>query len=154
MPKVHPAADTGPGRLARGRRVSTTLSEMNVVPLVDVMLVLLIIFMVASPMIQRGIDVRLPVATRASQISGERVYVSVTTDYRDKRIVYLGTESIRVDALQERVRQKMEAAVDKKVYLQADRRVLYEDVIGIVDLLKAAGVQDVGLVTDLPERRK
>jgi biopolymer transport protein TolR len=153
MPKVHPAADTGPGRLARGRRVSTTLSEMNVVPLVDVMLVLLIIFMVASPMIQRGIDVRLPVATRASQISGERVYVSMKTDYRDKQIVYLGTEAIRTDVLQERVRQKMEAAVEKKVYLQADRGILYEDVVRIVDILTAAGVQDVGLVTDLPERR-
>jgi biopolymer transport protein ExbD len=153
MPNVHPAADTGPGRLGRGRRVSTSLSEMNVVPLVDVMLVLLIIFMVASPMIQRGIDVRLPVATRASQISGERIYVSVPNDHRQSRMVYLGSEQMRVDVLQERVRQKMEAAAEKKVYLQADRRVLYEDVIKIVDLLKGADVLDVGLVTDIPERR-
>ena len=153
MPTVHPAADTGPGRLARGRRVSTNLSEMNVVPLVDVMLVLLIIFMVASPMIQRGIDVKLPVATRASQISGERVYVSLPSDHRQSRMVFLGNESIRVDVFQERVRQKMEASADKKVYLQADRGVVYEDVVKIVDLLRAAGVTDVGLVTDLPERR-
>jgi biopolymer transport protein ExbD len=150
---VHPAADTGPARLGRGRRVSSSLSEMNVVPLVDVMLVLLIIFMVASPMIQRGIDVRLPVATRASQISGERVYVSLRNDFKSTQTVYLGTEPVRLPLLQERVRQRMEAAAEKKVYLQADRRVVYEDVISIVDLLKAAGVLDVGLVTDLPERR-
>ncbi len=140
MPKVHPASDTGPGRLGRGRRVSTSLSEMNVVPLVDVMLVLLIIFMVASPMIQRGIDVRLPVATRASQISGERVYVTLRRDFPQKQTVWLGTEEIRVSALGERVRQRMEASADKKVYLQGERGVMYDDVIRIIDLLKAAGV--------------
>jgi hypothetical protein len=61
MPKVMPQA-AAPGRAARGRRVATTLAEINVIPLVDVMLVLLIIFMVTAPMLQRGIDVRLPVA--------------------------------------------------------------------------------------------
>jgi biopolymer transport protein TolR len=153
MPKVHQAADTGPGRLGRGRRVSTNLSEMNVVPLVDVMLVLLIIFMVASPMIQRGIDVRLPVATRASNISGERLYVTLRRDFQQKQTVWLGTEEIRVSALGERVRQRMEAAAEKKVYLQGERGVMYDDVVRIIDLLKAAGVSDVGLVTDVPERR-
>ena len=153
MPKVHPAADTGPGRLGRGRRVSSTLSEMNVVPLVDVMLVLLIIFMVASPMIQRGIDVRLPVSTRASQISGERIYVSLENDFREKQAVFVGKELIRLEVLQERMRQMMEASADKKVYLQADRRVVYDDIVKIIDILKAAGVLDVGLVTDIPERR-
>ena len=153
MPKVHQAADTGPGRLGRGRRVSTNLSEMNVVPLVDVMLVLLIIFMVASPMIQRGIDVRLPVATRASQISGERVYVTLKREFQQKQTVWIGTEEIRVAALGERIRQRMEAASAKKVYLQGERGVLYDDVVRIIDLLKGAGVQDVGLVTDVPERR-
>ena len=153
MPKVHPAADTGPGRLARGRRVSSSLSEMNVVPLVDVMLVLLIIFMVASPMIQRGIDVRLPVATRASQISGERVYVTLRRDFPQKQTVRLGTDEIRMSALGERVRQRMEASADKKVYLQGERGVMYDDIVKIIDVLKAAGVSDVGLVTDVPERR-
>jgi biopolymer transport protein TolR len=153
MPKVHQAADTGPGRLGRGRRVSTNLSEMNVVPLVDVMLVLLIIFMVASPMIQRGIDVRLPVATRAANISGERIYVTLRRDFQQTQTVWIGTEGIRVTALGERVRQRMEAAAEKKVYLQGERGVMYDDVVHIIDLLKGAGVQDVGLVTDVPERR-
>jgi len=109
--------------------------------------------MVASPMIQRGIDVRLPVATRASQISGERVYVTLKREFQQKQTVWIGTEEIRVAALGERIRQRMEAASDKKVYLQGERGVMYDDVVRIIDLLKGAGVQDVGLVTDVPERR-
>ena len=75
-------------------------------PLVDVMLVLLIIFMVTAPMIQRGIDVNLPVARRANQIEGERVFVTVPAGYRENGIVYLGEEPMRVDVLQERIRQR------------------------------------------------
>ncbi len=146
MPKVHPAADTGPGRLGRGRRVSTSLSEINVVPLVDVMLVLLIIFMVTAPMIQRGIDVKLPVSVRAAQVAAERVYVTVPVEYREKRIVYLGDESIRVDALQERVRQRMETAARKEVYLQGDGRVQIQELVEVFDRLRAAGVETVGIV--------
>jgi len=109
--------------------------------------------MVASPMIQRGIDVRLPVATRASPIVGERVYVTLRRDFQKNQTVWLGTDEIRVSALGERIRQRMEASADKKVYLQGERGVMYDDVVKIIDLLKAAGVSDVGLVTDIPERR-
>ena len=73
MPKVLPSAPTpGGGRLARSRRVSTTLAEINVIPLVDVMLVLLIIFMVAAPMLQRGVEVNLPVASRSQEIASDQ----------------------------------------------------------------------------------
>ena len=112
MPKVQPAG-AGSSRGGRGRRVATTLSEINVVPLVDVMLVLLIIFMVTAPMIQRGVDVKLPVARRANPIVGERVEVTVPLSYRQNHSVYLGTELVRADVLQERVRQKMETAVTR-----------------------------------------
>jgi len=88
MPKVQ-ATSAAPGR-GRGRRVATSLAEINVVPLVDVMLVLLIIFMVTAPMIQRGVDVNLPVSTKSGQIVNERVFVSVPLTFRQDRAVYLG----------------------------------------------------------------
>src|SRR5947199_4064897 len=118
MPKLQAADDSGSGRLGRRRRVASALSEINVVPLVDVMLVLLIIFMVTAPMIQRGVDVNLPVVQRASAIEGERLFVTVPLEYRQSRIVYLNEERIRVDVLQERMRQAMETNRDKEVFLR------------------------------------
>jgi len=115
--------------------------------------VLLIIFMITAPMIQRGVDVKLPVATRTNQISGERAFITVPINYRRDHLVFLGDEAIRVDALQERVRQKIEHATDKKVYLRGDGGVQYQDLMEVFDRLKAAGVSDVGLVAKLPGDR-
>ena len=151
MPKVQLAAAAG--RRGRGRRVSSSLAEINVVPLVDVMLVLLIIFMITAPMIQRGVDVKLPVAARTAQISGERVFITIPITYRQNQQVYLGDEAIRADVLQERVRQKMETAAEKKVYLRGDGGVQYQELMDVFDRLKAAGVVDVGLVAKLPGER-
>src|SRR5215475_5184709 len=106
MPKVLPSAPTpGGGRLTRARRVSATLAEINVIPLVDVMLVLLIIFMVAAPMLQRGVEVKLPVSARSQEISGERVFVDVPATFRKDRRVFIDKESIGMPALAERLRQ-------------------------------------------------
>jgi len=153
MPKLGPAAGVSSGRMGRSRRVSTSLAEINVVPLVDVMLVLLIIFMVTAPMIQRGIDVNLPVSTRSGQIANERVFVSVPATYRQSRIVYLDSEPIHVEVLQERMRQRMENRTDKEVYLRGDAGLQYQDLVAVFDLLKAAGVQKIGLVNKLPGER-
>ena len=154
MPAVQStAAETGIGRRGRGRRVASSLSEINVVPLVDVMLVLLIIFMVTAPMIQRGIDVNLPVAQRAQAITGERIEVIVPAEYRQNHIVYLGSDPIRKELLQERVRQKMETAAQKDVFLRGDAGVSLGEVVEVTDLLKAAGVEHVGLVTKSPNER-
>jgi biopolymer transport protein TolR len=152
MPKVQPTA-TGMSRGGRGRRVATTLSEINVVPLVDVMLVLLIIFMVTAPMIQRGIDVKLPVARRANPIVGERVEITVPLAYRQNRMVYLGRDLIPAGVLQERVRQKMETATLKDVYVRSDGGVEMQEVMEVFDKLRDAGVANVGLVTRLPSDR-
>ena len=152
MPKVQPAQNA-PGRSGRGRRVASSLAEINVVPLVDVMLVLLIIFMVTAPMIQRGVDLNLPVATRSAQISNERVFVSVPLSFRQDRVVYLADEPIRMEILEERIRQKIEGLPNKEVYLRGDGGVQYQELMEVIDLLKAAGVQTVGLVTKMPGER-
>jgi biopolymer transport protein TolR len=153
VPKVQAAAAASPGRMGRGRRVSSSLSEINVVPLVDVMLVLLIIFMVTAPMIQRGIDVNLPVSRRATQVTGERVFVSIPLTYRQNHQVFLNDERIRVDVLKERIRQKMEHVDDKQVFLRGDAGVEYQELMDVFDRLKDAGVEKVGLVAKLPGER-
>ena len=152
MPSVH-AADAGPQRLARGRRVSTSLAEINVVPLVDVMLVLLVIFMITAPMIQRGVDVNIPVSRRADQITGSRVFVSIPLAFRRDRLVYLNDEPVRLDLLKERVRQKIEGQTDKQVYLRGDAGVQLQELMEVFDRLKEAGVKGVGLVAKLPGER-
>ena len=133
--------------------MTTSLAEINVVPLVDVMLVLLIIFMVTAPMIQRGVEVKLPVATRTNQIVGERIIVTVPLAYRKDRRVFLGEEPIRSDVLEERIRQQMESRSEKRVYLRGDGDILYRELVEVIDRLKAGGVEDVGLVIEPPRRR-
>src|SRR5215472_11907493 len=106
MPKVQPipGASSGRGRRGRSARVSTSLAEINVVPLVDVMLVLLIIFMVAAPMMTQGMPVNLPKAKRAPAITAQQVYVTVPASFAKDRIVQIDKNEIRVDILAERVR--------------------------------------------------
>ena len=137
----------------RSLRPSSSLSEINVVPLVDVMLVLLIIFMVAAPMMQRGLDVNLPVARRAPQISDERVFVTVPITFARDRVVQLDDETIRVDVLEERIRQRMVNRTDKEVFLRGDCGVTLQQMIDVMDRLKAGGVDKVGIVSKLPGER-
>jgi len=149
MPKVH--ADVGgSGRHGRGRRVSSSLAEINVVPMVDVMLVLLIIFMVTAPMIQRGIDVNLPVARRAATVEGERLFVTVPITYRTDGLVYIGQERVSAAALAGRLRERLQAVADKQVYLQGDGAVQLQDLMTIIDQLREAGVVQVGIVAKRP----
>ena len=151
--QIGPPAGSSSGRSSRGRRVSTSLAEINVVPLVDVMLVLLIIFMVAAPMIQRGIDVKLPQSRRAASVTGERIEITVPDTVRQAGLVFLGKEQIKMSNLQERVRQKMEGAANKEVFLRGDAAVQYQDLMNVIDALKAAGVQNIGMVARMPSER-
>jgi biopolymer transport protein TolR len=153
VPKVQTTSDAGPGRLGRGRRVASTLAEINVVPLVDVMLVLLIIFMVTAPMIQQGIDVNLPIARRANPIEGERITITVPLGYKDNGIVYLNEDPVKSDVLVERVRQRLQALPQKWVYLQGDRGLQLGDLMEVFDRLKGAGVETIGLQTEQPVSR-
>jgi biopolymer transport protein TolR len=153
MPKLGPATGAASGRAGRGRRVSTSLAEINVVPLVDVMLVLLIIFMVTAPLIQRSIEIRLPQARRATQVTGERVELTIPNTFKQSRVVYLGKAEVRSEVLQERVRQLMEGRDQKEVFLRGDAGVQYQDLMDVIDMLKAAGVQNIGMVARMPAAR-
>jgi biopolymer transport protein TolR len=153
VPKVAHDAGGASGRAGRGRRVVSSLAEINVVPLVDVMLVLLIIFMVTAPLIQRGIDVKLPVARRAKQVAGERVEITIPDSFRQSRFVYIGKERVRAEVFQERIRQQMETRSDKEVSLRGDATVQYQDLMDIIDMLKAAGVQNIGMITGMAPTR-
>jgi biopolymer transport protein ExbD len=150
MPKVIASAPNAGGRHQRGRRVSPTLSEINVVPLVDVMLVLLIIFMVAAPMLQRGVEVNLPVASRSQEIASDRVFVDLPVSYREDRRVFIDKEPVRLDFLAERVKQIMLNRSDKLVYLRGDGEVNLQELMEVFDRLKEAGIQNVGIISKLP----
>ena len=153
MPKVQSFDHEKGGHSRRARRTTTALAEINVVPLVDVMLVLLIIFMVTAPLIQRGIDVKLPVASRATEVAGDRVEITIPDSFRQSKLLFIGKEQVRAQVFQERVRQMMETRSDKGIYLRGDAGVQYQDLMDVIDMLKAAGVQNIGMVARMPARR-
>jgi biopolymer transport protein ExbD len=148
MPQVQQIAHAG-GRSRRGRsaRVSTSLSEINVVPLVDVMLVLLIIFMVTAPMMQQGLQVALPQSRRSTPVSATPIYVTVPADFNRTRQVQLDKDAINIDFLQERVRQAILTRDDKSVFIRADAGATVQDLATVMDKLKEGGVEKVGWMT-------
>jgi len=153
MPKVMSSAPNAGGRHQRGRRVAPTMSEINVVPMVDVMLVLLIIFMVAAPMLQKGVEVNLPVAGRTTEISSERVFLDVPKSFSNDQRVFIEKEPIRIDFLAERIRQIVLNRSDKTVYLRGDGAISYQELMEVIDRLKEAGIVNVGMITALPGER-
>lgn len=153
MPKIQSVQGGGGSGRRRGRRHGASLSEINVVPLVDVMLVMLVIFMVAAPMMQRGLDVQLPEARRAEPLASERLFVTVPLAYRTERVVQVGDDTVGIDALPERLQAELEGRDDRAVFLRGDSEITYGELVSVIDQLKEGGVQDVGLVLDLPRQR-
>jgi biopolymer transport protein TolR len=131
----------------RGRRQSA-LAEINVTPLVDVMLVLLIISMVAAPMLQRGINLELPATETASDINEALVVVSVDRDAR----IRINDRPVHPDLLLERMTSLAAARPDEMVFLRADKLVPYGEVLRVMDMIRKAGVFRISLVTVPLER--
>jgi biopolymer transport protein ExbD len=136
-------------RLLRARRSTGALSEINVTPLVDVVLVLLLVFMITAPMMSRGIDVSLPVADQPQNDPEERITVSVRADGR----VFVADKPVALPLLEDQVRGLMEGRAQKVVYLRADENLRYGRVIEVVDRLKTAGVEQIGFVYVLPQEK-
>jgi len=122
-----------------------SITEINVTPLVDVMLVLLIIFMVTAPMLQTGVDVNLPQA-KAQTIPDDEGKLILTVT-KDKR-VFLGKLQIPWDDVEKMLKNNAKLNEDKELYLHADKDLLYGDVVKIMAAVKQAGVDKLGMVTD------
>jgi biopolymer transport protein TolR len=122
------------------------ISEINVTPLVDVMLVLLIIFMVTAPMIQQGVEVDLPQTSQKGSLSIEEKDVVVTINA--KKEIFIGKVKIGPDELDEKLKAIFENKSVKIAYLQSDQKVDYGFVVKVMNALKNAGVSNVGLVTE------
>ena len=133
-------AMTLPGR---GGRFGPALSDINVTPLVDVVLVLLIIFMVTAPMMTRGIDVRLPKTESGSDATEERLVVSIDRD----NAVYLNDRPVNLHLLTDRLKSEMKRSGVDFVFLRADQEVPYGRVMVVMDQIKKAGADRVGMVT-------
>jgi biopolymer transport protein TolR len=124
------------------RQLGTSLSEINVTPLVDVMLVLLIIFMVTAPMMQQGIGVNLPQAETESMPAEEGLTLTITKD----RYIHIEDSVINQFLLEQKLKEYFFGKERKIVFLQADKDLPYGFVMRILDIVKKADVEVVGLV--------
>jgi biopolymer transport protein TolR len=124
------------------KEVGTSLSEINVTPLVDVMLVLLIIFMVTAPMMQSGIGVDLPSAETDSMPAEEGLSLTISAD----RYIHIEDQAVNQFLLEQKLKEYFYGRENKVVFLRADKNLPYGFVIQIVDIIKKAGVQTLGLV--------
>lgn len=130
------------------------VADINVTPMVDVMLVMLIIFMVITPMLSKGVSVDLwkaknPIPMQAADKS-DAVVVAVTRDGK----TYLTTTQVPADQLAPRVKDMLTNRLDKMVFVKSDSRARYEKVVEVVDNLRAAGVDQIGLLTDQIQEKK
>lgn len=133
---------------AKGAKSSTTLSEINVVPLVDVMLVLLIIFMVAAPMFQQGIDVDLPKESAKGIDLKDTTVLTLAEGGR----LYLNDTRISIEKLEELMQKMAKNDGQKEVFLRADKSVPYGLVVKVMATVKRAGIDRLGMVTEQPEK--
>jgi biopolymer transport protein TolR len=126
------------------RQTDTSLSEINIVPFVDVMMVLLIIFMITAPILQSGIDVDLPKTQTVKEISDARLVVTIDR----AQLVYLGDNPVNIHDLGGKVLAQMQNPSSEPVYLRCDQTVPFGTFATVIDTLRQAGIANVSIVTE------
>lgn len=137
--------------MALGTNGDRLISDINVTPFVDVMLVLLVIFMVTAPMMMQGVDVSLPETTSEPLIAKkENLIITINT----KNQIFINNYQIDLDYLQEKLKKILEGRENREVYLRADREIPYGFVVSVMAEIKAAGVDKLGMVTEPIHQKK
>jgi len=138
--------------MALGTESDRLISDINVTPFVDVMLVLLVIFMVTAPMMMQGVDVALP-ETTSQPLAAKKENLVITINNQNQ--IFINNHQLAVDFLQEKLKKILEGRDKREVYLRADREISYGFVVRVMAEIKAAGVDKLGMVTEpIPEKKK
>jgi len=128
---------------ASNGRTQSSISDINVTPLVDVVLVLLIIFMVTAPVLQSGIEVSVPKTRTVKEITEERMVISINKQQR----VFLGNDPVNINEIKSKLRQKIRDPQNQSVFIRADEDVPFGAFATVMDAVKAAGITNVSIVT-------
>ncbi len=135
-----------------GRRGHKVMSDINVTPMVDVMLVLLVVFMVTAPLLQAGVDINLPKAQAKSLHQPDNAPLEITLDAKGN--IYMGHTTVKPERLQEMLSAIAQANPDKKVYIRADHSLPYGQVMGVMGIASVSGFTKIALITDSFGRRR
>jgi len=134
--------------------VGPQMSAPNVIPMADIMLVLLIIFMVVTPMLSKGLTVELAKVTNPSDMPDADKDDAVIVGISASGDVYLGSNKSDISQIADQVRDRISNKLDKTVFVKSDGRAKYGDVVKVVDEIRSAGVDNVGLITDRAEQNR
>ena len=133
-----------------GSKDQSLMSDINVTPFVDVMLVLLIIFMVTAPMMVQGLNVTLPEAS-SQPFTSEKENLVISIDNNNK--IYINDLHVKLDSLQEKLKNILKGSGGKEIYLKADKDISYGMVISVMSEVKMAGFEKIGMITSAPEEQ-